>query len=73
MQRENPLHAFALAVAADVKHPFKPMPPRANNHPEKNLYAFFVPFDHFGMHTHSITDAEVRGVFAKLFRLNFIK
>jgi hypothetical protein len=25
------------------------------------------------MHTHSITYAEVRGVFAKLFRLNFIK
>jgi hypothetical protein len=44
----------------------------ANHHASEYLDALFVAFNHFRMHTHSITHAEVRGDFAKLFRLNFI-
>jgi hypothetical protein len=49
------------------------MPAAADDHASENLYALFVALDHFGMHTHGIAHAKIRGVFAILFRLNFIK
>jgi hypothetical protein len=43
-----------------------------NHNTSEYLDALFVAFDHFGVNTHSITHAEVHGLFAILFRLNFI-
>ena len=72
VQRENALHAFAVADAADGEHLVQPATAPANDHAGKNLDALFVAFDHFGVHAHGIAHREIRGVLAKLFRFNFI-
>ncbi len=64
MQGEYPLHAFAVADAADGEHLVQPMTTAANHNAREDLDALFVAFDHFRVHTHSIADAEVCGVFA---------
>jgi len=73
MQRENPLHTFAIADAADGEHLVQPVTATADDKTSKNLYALFVAFNDFRMHPHGIADAEIRSVFAILFRFNFIK
>ena len=73
MERENALDAFAITNAADGEHLVQAMPAAANDDPGKNLNAFLVAFDDFGMHAHGIADGEIRRVFAKLFGFDFIE
>jgi hypothetical protein len=72
MHGEYPLHSFAVADAADGEHLVQTMTAAAYHNASENLYALFVAFNHFRVHTHSIAHAEVHGVLAKLFRLNSI-
>ena len=73
MERKNPLNALAVADATNGEHLVQSMTATANDNTRENLYALFVAFNYFRVHTHGIAYAEIRGVFAILFRLNFIK
>jgi len=70
---ENPLDAFAVADAADGEGLVQSVPAAADDDARKNLDAFLVAFDNFCVHAHGIADRKISRVFAKLFRLNFIK
>jgi len=70
---ENALDAFAVADAADGEHLVQAVAAAANHYPGKNLDTFLVAFDNFCVHAHGIADRKISRVFAKLFRLNFIK
>lgn len=68
------LDAFSIADAADGKHFVQAVATSANYNAGKNLDTFFVAFNDLRVHAHTVANAKIRGgVFAKLFRFNFIK
>jgi hypothetical protein len=74
MDGKYALDAFAVADAPDGEHFVQAAPAPANYHAGKYLDTFLVAFHDFGVHTHAVADAKVPGgIFAKLFRFNFIK
>ena len=73
MDGKNALHTFAVADAADGEGFVQAATAAADDHARENLDAFLVAFDNFGVHAHGVADVKFRGVFAKLFRFNFIK
>ena len=71
MQRENALHALAIADAADAERLVQAGAALADDYAGENLDAFLVAFHDFGVDAHGVAHVELRVVFAKLFRFNF--
>lgn len=73
MHRENAFDAFAVADASDGECRVHAASSPSDDYTGKDLNSFFVAFDDFGVHTDGVTDGEIEGLFAELFRFNFIE
>src|SRR5213079_2480806 len=73
MEREDALHAFAVADATDGEHLVQPMPAPPNHHAGENLDALFVAFHDFGVDADAVAHPEAGVVLAILLRFNLIE
>src|SRR6266516_4256005 len=73
MDGKHAFNAFAIADAADGEGLIQAAAAFANHHAGENLDALLVAFHHFGVHPHGIAHREIHGVFAKLFRFDFVE
>lgn len=73
MQRERPLHPFAIGNLADSERLVDSRAPLSDHYPLEYLHTLLTAFYHTAMHLHGVAYVEGRYIALKLLLTNFIE